>query len=141
MDAAQVIEAYYDAFNRRDDAAMLALLCDDVLHEPSQGAPRRGKALFGEFLAHMHRCYRERVIAPAILASPDGKRASAEFALEGTYLATDEGLPEARGQAYRLRVGAFFELADGRISRVSNHYNLPDWLAQVGGGASQGGHG
>ena len=27
--------------------------------------------------------------------------------------------------------GAFFEVRDGRIQRVSNYYNLEDWLAQV----------
>ncbi|MBZ0222866.1 MAG: isopropylmalate/homocitrate/citramalate synthase, partial [Dokdonella sp.] len=28
--------------------------------------------------------------------------------------------------------GAFFEIHDGRITRVSNYYNLQDWLRQVG---------
>ena len=53
--------------------------------------------------------------------------------LEGKYLVTDGDLPAAAGQRYRLRVGAFFEIRDDRIARVSNHYNLADWLAQVGG--------
>ena len=79
----------------------------------------------------MNRCYRETVIAPVIMATPDGACAAAEFELEGRYLETDDGLPAARGQAYRLRVGAFFAIADGRIVRVSNHYNLGDWTAQV----------
>lgn len=131
MQTQDIIRRYYEAFNRQDDAAMLALLGEDILHEPSQGDPRRGKALFGEFLAHMHACYREKVIDPVIMESHDGSRGAAEFALEGTYIATDEGLPEARGQAYRLRVGAFFELSDGLIRRVSNHYNLGDWIRQV----------
>ncbi len=130
-DTAAVIAAYYAAFNRQDAEGMLALLHNDVLHEPSQGAPRRGKAAFADFLAHMNRCYRETVIDPVIMASPDGSRASAEFMLEGRYLETDEGLPPAGGQTYRLRVGAFFELADGEITRVSNHYNLAEWTAQV----------
>lgn len=130
-DTAAVIAAYYAAFNRQDAEAMLALLTDDVLHEPSQGDSRRGRAAFADFLAHMNRCYRETVIDPVIMVDADGARASAEFMLEGRYLETDEGLPRARGQGYRLRVGAFFELVDGRIARVSNHYNLADWTAQV----------
>jgi steroid delta-isomerase-like uncharacterized protein len=79
----------------------------------------------------MNRCYRERVIDPIFLTSSDGARAAAEFMLEGQYLHTDAGLPPASGQRYRLRVGAFFEIRDGLIARVSNHYNLADWLAQV----------
>lgn len=130
-DAVSLIRNYYTAFNRGDPAAMLALLSDDVRHEPSQGAIRSGKEMFAAFLAHMNRCYAEQVIDPVIMASPDGSRAAAEFMLDGRYLETDEGLPEAKGQPYRLRVGAFFEISDGRISRVSNHYNLADWTAQV----------
>lgn len=80
----------------------------------------------------MNRCYSERVIDPVFLTSTDGSHAAAEFMLDGTYKQTDGDLPPATGQTYRLRVGAFFVLRDGMIARVSNHYNLPDWLAQVG---------
>jgi hypothetical protein len=33
-----------------------------------------------------------------------------------------------------LPAGAFFELADGRITRVTTYYNLADWTTQVVGG-------
>lgn len=131
--SAELLSRYYDAFNRGDAEAMLALLADDVVHEPSQGAVRNGKAAFAEFLAHMNRCYSERVIEPVFLDNADGARCAAEFMLEGRYLETDGDLPAATGQTYRLRVGAFFEVRDGSIARVSNHYNLADWLQQVGG--------
>ena len=52
---------------------------------------------------------------------------------EGEYLAADEGLPPARGQRYVLPGGAFFEVAGGQIRRVTNYYNLTDWLRQVRG--------
>ena len=129
--SAELLTAYYDAFNRGDSATMLDLLAEDVVHEPSQGAVRNGKAAFAEFLDHMDRCYKERVIDPVFLTSLDGIRAAAEFQLEGEYRHTDGDLPPARGQRYRLRVGAFFEIIDGRIAKVSNHYNLADWLRQV----------
>lgn len=126
-----LLSHYYGAFNRGDAQAMLDLLTDEVVHEPSQGDPRHGKAAFAAFLDHMNRCYRERVIDPVFLISTDGARAAAEFQLEGEYLQTDGELPHANGQRYRLRVGAFFDIVDGRIARVSNHYNLADWLRQV----------
>lgn len=131
--SADLLARYYDAFNRGDAEAMLGLLTDDVVHEPSQGNVRTGKTAFADFLAHMNRCYREQVIDPVFLESADGKRCAAEFMLEGRYLQTDGDLPPADGQSYRLRVGAFFDIRDGRIARVSNHYNLADWLRQVGG--------
>ena len=51
--------------------------------------------------------------------------------MNGTYLATDDGLPEAKGQTYRLPAGSFFTLKDGKIARVTTYYNLADWIAQV----------
>ena len=138
MDPAAIIAGYYDTFNRQDVEAMCALLADDVVHEPTQGTPRHGIAAFRAFLAHMNHCYAERVIDPVLLVSAEGTRVAAEFMLDGRYLASDEGLPPATGQTYRLRVGAFFALSDGRIQRISNHYNLADWIAQVEGAAADG---
>ena len=51
--------------------------------------------------------------------------------MNGTYLATDSGLPEAKGQTYRLPGGSFFDIRDGKIARVTTYYNLADWIAQV----------
>lgn len=126
-----VLQQYYQFFNAGDYAGMLSLLADDVVHEPSQGAPREGKQAFREFLQHMENCYKEQVIDPVIMTSADGSRAAAEFMLNGSYLNTDGDLPAARGQQYRLRVGTFFELSGSRITRVSNHYNLQDWIDQI----------
>lgn len=127
----KLIEAYYAAFNAGDAAAMAELIGPGFVHEPSQGAPRRGKAKFLEFLSHMNDSYKEQLSDIVVMANPDGSRAAAEFSLKGKYLKTDPGLPEARGQSYKLRVGAFFEIRDGKIVRVSNHYNLNDWIRQV----------
>lgn len=131
--SAGVIRAYYDAFNRGDRLGMLELLADDVAHDVNQGGRETGRAAFGKFLEHMDRCYRERLVDIVVMTSPDGGRAAAEFVVEGTYLATDEGLPPAKGQTYRLPAGAFFAVEGERIARVTTYYNLQDWLAQVRG--------
>lgn len=126
-----LIRTYYDTFNTGDRVAFLSLLTQDVAHEINQGACELGQEAFRQFLVRMDRCYRERVCDLVPMASEDGTRGAAEFFIEGQYLATDDGLPPATGQRYRLRVGAFFEVKDGLISRISNHYNLADWLRQV----------
>lgn len=128
-----LIEHYYDAFNRGDGAAMLACLGEDVVHDINQGERQEGKAAFAAFLAHMDRCYRERLSDIAIMVDDSGARAAAEFVVHGEYLATDEGLPDATGQRYVLPAGTFFEVRDGLIRRVSVYYNLVDWTRQVGG--------
>lgn len=128
-----LIRRYYAAFNARDWAGMVACLSNDVVHDANQGGRHQGKEYFSRFLAHMDRCYREELKEIVLLSSADGTRAAAEFVVHGTYLATDEGLPPARGQTYVLPAGAFFVVKAGLISRVSTHYNLKDWIAQVGG--------
>lgn len=125
------VSRYFAAFNRGDVAGMLAELSDDVAHHVNEGKVRRGKPLFAEFCAHMSRCYREELTEVVLFVTPDGTRAAAEYTVNGTYLATDPGLPEARGQTYRLPAGSFFTLEDGRITRVTTYYNLADWIRQV----------
>ena len=127
----QVIQRYYDYFNHAKMEDFLALLADDVIHDINQGGSEVGKEAFRHFMERMNRHYKEKAVELTILANESGTRASAEFFIEGTYLATDKGLPPARGQKYRLRCGAFFELKGGKITRVTNYYNLADWLAQV----------
>jgi len=126
-----LIERYYAAFNKGDAAGMLECLTEDVAHDINQGERQSGKEAFAAFLAHMDRCYRERLTDMVIMVDETGKRAAAEFVVHGEYLATDEGLPEAQGQTYVLPAGTFFDIADGRIARVSVYYNLADWTRQV----------
>ena len=131
--ARATVAAYFDAFNAGDTAAMLALLTEDVAHHVNEGGVREGRAAFAEFCAHMARCYAERLEDLVILTAPDGTRVAAEFTVHGRYLATDAGLPEARGQTYALPAGSFFTLSGGRIARVTTYYNLAEWVRQVSG--------
>ncbi|HZP67011.1 MAG TPA: ketosteroid isomerase-related protein [Rudaea sp.] len=130
-DAIALVESYYAAFNGGDMAHFASLLADDVIHDINQGAREVGKAAFGAFMQRMNGAYRERLADIVVLASDDGRRASAEFVVHGEYLRTDEGLPPAHGQTYVLPAGAFFELRDRKVARVTNYYNLADWIAQV----------
>ena len=83
-------------------------------------------------MRRMDTSYRERLADIVVMTSSDGTRAAAEYVVHGEYVADDAGLPPARGQRYVLPGGAFFAIRDGRITRVSNYYNLEDWIAQVG---------
>ena len=128
----ELLRRYYTAFNAGDWDTMLSLLTDDVAHDINQGGREIGRDAFAAFLQRMNRCYSEQLEDIVICAASDGARAAAEYVVVGKYLATDEGLPPAQGQTYRLPGGAFFDIRDGRIARVTNYYNLQDWLEQVG---------
>ena len=128
-----LIERYYAAFNRGDWNAMLDCLTDDVVHDLNQGSREEGRDTFREFLARMDRSYAERLADIVVLSNADGSRAGAEYVVHGTYKVGDEGLPPAHGQKYVLPGGAFFDIRGGKIARVTNYYNLSDWIRQVGG--------
>ncbi|MFY9238488.1 MAG: ketosteroid isomerase-related protein [Roseovarius sp.] len=125
------VKRYFDAFNAGNTAGMLDCLSDDVAHHVNEGKIRSGKEAFSKFCDHMTRCYRENLTDMVIFKNEDGTRAAAEYTVNGTYLATDEGLPEAKGQTYKLPAGSFFTLEDGKITRVVTYYNLADWAQQV----------
>lgn len=125
------IRRYFAAFNAGDIDAMLADVTDDIAHHVNEGSVRHGKELFRAFCEHMGRCYREELTDIVTFVNADSTRGAAEYVVRGTYLHTDEGLPEARGQNYVLPAGSFFSFEDGRISRVTTFYNLADWTRQV----------
>jgi len=127
----QLVRAYYDAFNAQDEESFFALLSNDVVHDINQGDREVGKAAFKVFWARMSRCYKEMLTDIVVLTESTGRHAAAEFVVHGEYIAADEGMPTARGQKYTLPAGAFFLIRNGKIARVSNYYNLPDWIAQV----------
>jgi len=129
--AKALIKDYYSAFNAGDSEGFLALLDENVLHDINQGKREKGKKAFAAFLTRMNLCYEEQIVDLMILTNEDGSRAACEFTVLGKYRKSDEGLPPAKGQPYRLGAGAFFVIRDGKIARVTNYYNLEDWLKQV----------
>jgi steroid delta-isomerase-like uncharacterized protein len=131
QESIKLIENYYAAFNAGDMDTFLNLLTDDVIHDINQGRRETGKDAFRNFMGGMNDSYKEELVDMVIMATADGKRAAAEFVVLGEYLKTDEGLPPAKGQKYRLPAGAFFEIRDNKVARITNYYNLQDWIAQV----------
>src|SRR3546814_11779235 len=117
----------------QDNERFLGYLTDDVVHDVNQGSRETGKAAFRAFLDRMSRCYEEKIVDLFVMTNADGSRAAAEFTVLGVYLESDEGLPPAEGQRYSLPAGAFFEIRGGKVARISNTYNLSDWVRQVGG--------
>ena len=129
----KLLENYYAAFNRADWNSFLGMLTDDVIHDINQGGREVGRDTFAVFMERMNRCYSEQIADIVIMVSENGERAAVEFTVLGTYLRSDEGLPEAKGQKYKLPGGAFFTIRGGKVARVTNYYDLQSWLRQVGG--------
>ncbi len=126
-----LIKTYYGCFNNKNYNNMAELLCENVIHEINQGHVEIGKTKFYDFLVKMASYYQEAIDNLTILVSEDGLKATAEFVVLGNYVNTAPGLPEASNQTYLLNVGCFFEIKNNKISRVSNYYNVTEWLNQI----------
>ncbi len=143
MTAAETIRAYYDAFNAGDMDRFLSLLTDDVAHDINQGARQTGKDAFAKFMDHMNRCYKEELTDMVIMVSEDGTRGAAEFIVNGTYLATDEGcrkpmarptacLPAPSSRSATARSPAFPTITACPTGSPRSAAERPTWLRSQG---------
>ena len=131
MTSLETVKAYYDAFNSRNWTEMLSLVDEHIIHEPNQGKPRVGKALFTDFMQHMDASYAEILKDIVLFSSMTEGRIAAEFVVHGTYKKAEEGLPPAHRQSYVLPAAAFLEVNNGKITRVTTYYNLELWIELV----------
>ena len=133
MTALEIVKAYYECFNRQDWEGMIACLDENVRHDANQGESHYGHEYYRKFLAHMDKCYAETLKDMVFMTEPGDHRVAVEFVVHGVYKATDGDLPPASGQQYILPAGAFLEVKNGKIARVTTYYNLPYWLKMVSG--------
>jgi hypothetical protein len=128
-DTEALMRAYFDAFNRHDLEGMLSTLADDVAHDINEGGREIGLDAFRAFKVHMDACYREQIRDMVFMTG--GNRGTVEFVVDGEYIGTDSGLPEATGQKYSIPAAAIFEVSGGKITRVTSYYNLRGWIAAI----------
>ena len=126
-----LIAAFVEAFNTADNAAVLALLHDDVAFDMGSGAREIGAEKFRWSLATSAAHYKEQMADAVVLSSEDGMRGAVDFTLRGTYIATIEGMPKASGQRYALQTATLFEVDDGKIARLTSYRNMQEWIKQI----------
>jgi steroid delta-isomerase-like uncharacterized protein len=126
-----LLQSYYAAFNAQDTNAVLALLSNDIIHDIGQGRREFGKSAFGRFMESMSQCCQEHIFDIEVMTNENGSRAAAEFTIIGSYgTGRSDSLPEP-GQTFRVPGGTFFEIRNGKITRISSYYGLQEWLAQI----------
>ena len=138
MQSLEIIKHYYACFNQKNWDGMLQLLHADIRHDVNQGSARIGIEQYRKFLQHMELCYDEQLKEMVFMPNADGTRVACEFVVHGMYKHTDGDLPAANNQRYVLPAGAFLELKEGKISRVTTYYNLPEWVRQISQGGARG---
>lgn len=123
-----LIRQYYDSFNQKNWDQFLSLLDENVVHELNEGEKEIGKNRFKKFLDRMNASYDEKIENVIIYESDLTNLFAVQYIVHGTYLKTDSGLPEARGQVYQVKGAAFFEIEESKIKVITNYYNLNEWI-------------
>ncbi|WP_295806040.1 nuclear transport factor 2 family protein [uncultured Nitratireductor sp.] len=127
----RLVQSYLDALNANDHDAALALVSEDVAHDPFDGEREIGREKLRWRLGLEARHFDERFADIAVMSASGGVRAAAEFTVRGTYRKSADGLPEANGQSYVLPGGMFFEVDGNEITRISEQRNPVQWRAAL----------
>jgi len=125
-----VIQAWVDAYNRRDSAAMAALYtADGVYEDVPNNFVARGEEI-PAFLATG-----EQGLGDVRLEIRNGFGTAEGAALEYLFHATNRGLipiPGTEGKSFTSRAVTIFELEGDAIRRSSDYYDLIAILTQIG---------
>jgi steroid delta-isomerase-like uncharacterized protein len=136
-----LIKAYIEASNKGDNAAILAMLHEDVVFDMSPATPETqtgrqpgrqiGVEAFKWQRAATAAHFKEQLADAVVLSSEDGMHGAAELTWRGAYVATIAGLPKASGQRFSMRAALFFEVEDGKITRLTSYRDRTEWLRQI----------
>jgi steroid delta-isomerase-like uncharacterized protein len=114
-----IIQTYLDAYNRKDVAALVACVADNVVFEnvsnSGQSMKIEGRTAFAELAEQAATMFttRHQTISSAVV---DGSRVALEVEWTGTP-AIDLG-PMKAGEQVAMRGASFMTIADGKLTRI-----------------------
>jgi len=130
-EAVKQVEEFFEAMNRHDLEGMARLLDEQVVaEEVAEPEPCRGLEAFKASYRELFQGYPD--CRCQVLATYD---AGSEVICEVLWSATNSG--EFRGspptgKAVELRIAYFFKFGQGRITRITEYYDLATLLVQQG---------
>jgi len=130
MEPLDIAHRYFDAWNRRDAAAVLDILGDDgTYQDPGTGGPIRGEALRG-YMNGLISAFPDLSfeVVSAGLAAPD--LVAGQWIMRGTNTGSMFGLPPT-GRPVELPGADFIRVANGKVRSVEGYFDsrgLPEQL-------------
>jgi steroid delta-isomerase-like uncharacterized protein len=131
MTALDVAQQYFDAWNRRDPAAVLATMAEGGTYsDPGTGGPIGGPAFTG-YMQGLFAAFPDVSfsVASAGLAAPD--LVAAQWVMRGTNHGSMMGLPPT-GKSVVLHGADFIRVADGKIRSVEGYFDSRAVPEQIG---------
>lgn len=126
-----LIKAYIDAANIPDNAAIIALMDDDVVFELGQGIRQIGTENLRFLLASKASHMKEQLADAVIMSSEDGSFGAAEFTWKGVNNTPVEGISHSVGARFSMRSVITFEVEDGKFTRITSHRDMQEWQRQI----------
>lgn len=126
------LREYLAAWNAHDADRVVAYFTDDATYEDvAMGQVNTGKDQIREFAAAMFRSMPDMNVELVSLCSA-GDWVASEWVMTGTQ--TEDsilGVP-ATGKPFRIRGASVGEIAEDKIKRISDYWNLASLLQQLG---------
>ena len=126
-----VLDDLAAAWTEHDIDKLLSICTDDCIYEDvTMAAVNRGKAevkVFGEGVLAAFPDFKLELSSGFILE----KAAAAEWTMSGTHKGDLPGLP-ATGKPFTVRGASICELREGKISRISDYWDMAAFLKQIG---------
>jgi len=133
-EVADFAQAYLDAWNAHDAAAVTSLMTDDVVFQDlALGERFEGPAAVRAFVDGMATSFSSDYRFEPGSTVTDGEGYALEWTMTGTNDRDDveQGQP-ATGRTFRVPGVSVGRLRDGRIAENRDYWNLADYLQQVG---------
>ena len=126
-----IIEMYYDAFNKKDLNTILSICTEDVINDLNQGDSQYGKDKLKLFFETIWSHFDEVVSNIEFMVNVDESKIASEYLVKGRYYKTKEGLFAANNQPYDIVCVAIFTIKNNKIARITRYYNVKKWLEIV----------
>lgn len=131
MSAIEAVDAYFNAWNARDAAAILASLGEDgTYQDPTTEGPISGAALKG-YIEALWAGFPDLAFEKKSRAETGGGRVAAEWIMRGTNSGSFRGLPPT-GKSIECTGADFFETANGKVTSVVGYFDPVAFPRQLG---------
>jgi steroid delta-isomerase-like uncharacterized protein len=136
----QVVSSFYDAYARRDIEAMMSHVSDDIVEDLSGIGLVTGAEQEREFLTGVLAAFPDLATEVTRMLAC-GDVVAAEWRRHGTFSGAPwRGLP-ASGKPFAFRGGAFLEVHDQKITRITGYYDTAEFARQIGALPAEGSFG
>ncbi len=123
----KIVTRYYQAYNKGDIPAQVALLSSDFTHHSNSGKSETGTDAYRKFMEDMYKEVKEVVDQTRFLTDSEQNVVAVQAMAKGEFI----GSSATKKPTYEIPFSEFFEIKDAKIKSLSTYYNELTWQKQV----------